>query len=545
MTKYADRVAEQTGATGTGALTLAGAATGGRTFADGFTSGDEITYTVENADRTEWETGTGTYTTGSISRDTISASSNGGALVNFSGGVKTVFATVGADLLTPVKSLVSGVWRNRSITYLPSAMAFGNSIVKQNQVAANGAANQISYNAHLWWARAFSGNPFEWIQTGSATQIGGNASSVLCQGIYGFSGGTSNDITPFFTTVVTPNKPKYLFIQVMENDITAIVSASMTRDQAKANYLSIIQQCVELGTVPIWIGCLPAKTYTLAGHSAEFWGLSSYVESLQSIYATLVYVPMHDVYTNSTLTTPQPVSAGIYANYVDASVHPYAVAPKLGSRIAEVMAIYGVVGFGLIPGPGDARYMGGNAFTAGTAGTASAPVTGSVVNNLTVSSSTTTQTIAASVVDRNNRQALKIDMTAGTATGIQAAWSVYGAAGGYTTGFSVGDLVQFVVEVEFDEAVSLVGIRDLSAYLQFVGSTGDPYIFKKANGDTFDTVTIPVGKKMVLTTPLTSVPSGTTGLRPFFVCFASNNAASVVNRAYVTKYAVVNWSKTN
>lgn len=105
--KYADRVAETTGTSGTGALILGGAAVGGRTFAEGFTSGDEVTYTVENAARTQWETGTGTYTTGSISRDTVSASSNGGAKVDFGSGPKTVFATAGAALLNPVQALVS------------------------------------------------------------------------------------------------------------------------------------------------------------------------------------------------------------------------------------------------------------------------------------------------------------------------------------------------------------------------------------------------------------------------------------------------------
>ena len=106
MVKYADRVAETTGTSGTGALSLGGAAVGGRTFAEGFTSGDEVTYTVENAARTQWETGIWTYTTGSISRDTVSASSNGGALVDFGSGTKTVFATAGDALLNPVQALV-------------------------------------------------------------------------------------------------------------------------------------------------------------------------------------------------------------------------------------------------------------------------------------------------------------------------------------------------------------------------------------------------------------------------------------------------------
>jgi len=433
----------------------------------------------------------------------------------------------------------------QSIWGLPKVMAFGNSIPKQNQIGANAVANNVTYNAHLWWALAFAGQPFQWTQTGGSQQIGGSASSLLCQGIYGYSGATSSDVLPFFAQVVTANAPQYCFMQIMENDVTAIVSGSITRTQAKANYLSMIQQALAGGTIPIWIGCLPSKLYTLTTHAAEYWALTDYVESLQYVYPGMIYVPVHDLYIDSTQTTPLPLTAGIYANYVDASVHPQAVAPLLGQRIADVLLARGLNGFGLVPGPGDARYVGGNSFTSGTAGTASAPVTGQVVNNLNISSSTTTQTVAVSVVDRKNKQAQKIDMTAGTATGVQAAWTMYGNAGGFTTGFSVGDLVQSFVEIEFDAAVNLVGLRDLTSYLNFVGGSNDAYMFKKASGDVFDTITIPTGRKMLIATPITAVPASTTGLRPFFQCFASSGSASIINRAYITKFAVVNWSNRN
>lgn len=91
----ADRVKETSTTTGTGTLSLAGAATGFQGFVAGAGDGAEVYYCI--AGGSEWETGIGTVTDASpdtLSRDTVLASSNAGSLVNFSAGTKDVFLTV-------------------------------------------------------------------------------------------------------------------------------------------------------------------------------------------------------------------------------------------------------------------------------------------------------------------------------------------------------------------------------------------------------------------------------------------------------------------
>lgn len=87
----ADRVKETSTTTGTGTLTLGGAATGYQTFSAAIGSGNTCYYaiTLDSA----WEVGIGTVGTGTLTRDTILASSNSGAAVSFGAGTKDVFAT--------------------------------------------------------------------------------------------------------------------------------------------------------------------------------------------------------------------------------------------------------------------------------------------------------------------------------------------------------------------------------------------------------------------------------------------------------------------
>lgn len=92
-----DRAKETTTSTGTGNVTLAGAASGFIAFSSipGILSGDVVAYAIVGA--TEWEVGIGSWRTGSIlNRDRVLTSSNAGALVNFSAGTKDVFNTLPA-----------------------------------------------------------------------------------------------------------------------------------------------------------------------------------------------------------------------------------------------------------------------------------------------------------------------------------------------------------------------------------------------------------------------------------------------------------------
>jgi hypothetical protein len=92
----ADRIKETTTSTGTGTVTLAGAATGFQSFA-AVGDGNTTYYTI--AGGSEWEVGVGTYTSSgtTLSRDVILESSNSGSAVNFSAGTKDVFVTYPAE----------------------------------------------------------------------------------------------------------------------------------------------------------------------------------------------------------------------------------------------------------------------------------------------------------------------------------------------------------------------------------------------------------------------------------------------------------------
>lgn len=90
----ADRVQETTATTGTGTITLAGAATGFQSFSV-IGNGNTTFYTIADQSGSNWEVGIGTYTSAgtTLSRNTVLSSSNSGSLVNFGAGTKNVFVT--------------------------------------------------------------------------------------------------------------------------------------------------------------------------------------------------------------------------------------------------------------------------------------------------------------------------------------------------------------------------------------------------------------------------------------------------------------------
>jgi hypothetical protein len=89
----ADRVRDTTATTGTGTVTLSGTAPTGYQNFSVIGNGNTTYYTI-NSD-TQWEVGVGTYTSSgtTLARNTVLASSNGGALVDFAAGTKDVFVT--------------------------------------------------------------------------------------------------------------------------------------------------------------------------------------------------------------------------------------------------------------------------------------------------------------------------------------------------------------------------------------------------------------------------------------------------------------------
>lgn len=98
---FFDRVkVSVTGTPGTGSITLAGAASGFRTFAGaGVPNGAVVSYVIE--DGTNWEVGHGTYTSSgtSLSRDTVLGSSAGGTTkISATSGALVYISALAADL---------------------------------------------------------------------------------------------------------------------------------------------------------------------------------------------------------------------------------------------------------------------------------------------------------------------------------------------------------------------------------------------------------------------------------------------------------------
>lgn len=99
---FSDRVKETTTTTGTGTYSLDGGVVGFRTFVAGIGTTNTCYYCA--TDGTDWEIGLGTVTDSSpdtLSRDSILASSNAGAAVNWGAGTKTIFNCQPASIILP------------------------------------------------------------------------------------------------------------------------------------------------------------------------------------------------------------------------------------------------------------------------------------------------------------------------------------------------------------------------------------------------------------------------------------------------------------
>ena len=137
----ADRVKDTSTTTGTGNITVSGAApTGYRTFSAVLGAGDTFYYCVQGQTTAEWEVGIGTYTSTNVfARTTVLASSNGGSAVSFSAGTKNAYITLAASKtlqLGPSDTLTAG-----SVPYgTGSALAYTAAGTSGQFLKSNGAS---------------------------------------------------------------------------------------------------------------------------------------------------------------------------------------------------------------------------------------------------------------------------------------------------------------------------------------------------------------------------------------------------------------------
>lgn len=147
MPAFADRVKESTATTGTGTLTLDGAATGFQSFTTAFGNGVSVYYVI--AGGSEWEIGIGTTGAGTLSRDTVLQSSNADALVSFSAGTKDVFcayvadrAVTTSDSATLTNKTISG--SSNTLSNIPNSATTATSANTASAIVARDASGNFT-----------------------------------------------------------------------------------------------------------------------------------------------------------------------------------------------------------------------------------------------------------------------------------------------------------------------------------------------------------------------------------------------------------------
>lgn len=166
-----DRVKETTTTTGTGALTLAGAMTGFRSFSSVSSTNDTMYYGLQAVDGSgnptgDWEVGLGTYSgTNTLTRTTVLDSSNAGSAVSLAAGTKQVWIDIAAV-----------DYKNTS-----RGPAFG-AYATATQSLPDNTATKLTFDteefdtANVFSSSRFTPNVFGYYQLNAGATLGGAAS---------------------------------------------------------------------------------------------------------------------------------------------------------------------------------------------------------------------------------------------------------------------------------------------------------------------------------------------------------------------------------
>lgn len=143
-----DRVKETTATTGTGTITLAGAAVGFQAFSV-IGNGNTTYYTIVDTVNGTWEVGIGTYTASgtTLSRDSVLESSNSGSLVNFAAGSKDVFVAYPAE-----RAVIGGMGyvENAATVSQSSTINAGNNAISAGPVTINSGITVTVPSGSRW-----------------------------------------------------------------------------------------------------------------------------------------------------------------------------------------------------------------------------------------------------------------------------------------------------------------------------------------------------------------------------------------------------------
>ena len=202
-----DRVKETTTTNGTGAVTLAGAVSGFQAFSAVMSVADTCYYVIVSATGTDWETGTGTYSSASVlTRTTVLSSSNSGNAVSFTSGTKDVFMGPVAERVTDIAHGGTG-----ATTAAQARTNLGVSTGTVTSVSGAGTVSGLTLTGTV-------------TSSGSLT-LGGTLSAIpLATGVSGTlpvaNGGTGVTTSTGTTNVVLSNSPT--LVTPFSNSLSAV-----------------------------------------------------------------------------------------------------------------------------------------------------------------------------------------------------------------------------------------------------------------------------------------------------------------------------------
>lgn len=429
----------------------------------------------------------------------------------------------------------------------PTVAACGSSLVAQCQttgaVASPGAC---PYYAHLQVALSFLGNPWQWPPVSASDGVIVTNLS-LRSGMLGYGAGTSAQIDPYYDTYIAPLRPNFCFLEMLDNDTTGTAEAESA---IIARLIARVDSMIAQGTVPIVISGAPSTGINTLGLQTRYWAIHKPIEAALALRPSVIYVPLYELYTDTSQTYgPQPGNSGLTSGWTD-GIHPRRVGVEIGRFIAERIRKQVAIVPMVLPSPGSPQLVNTNNLLFGSAAMGSG-TSGFAPTGFNVSSSLATATVVGSKVVRDGKECWQIDIaTSGAQTGLQTAIAFNQPA--IASGWSIGDYMALMVDIEFDPTVAMAGIRCLQVQLGMTGSstsyptTGGPMLGYASGGDTLGAYIKP-GSRLKYMTPPAPIPNAgadnVTSVRPYFNLLADSGAAAVTCRMWVHSVSILNFSR--
>jgi len=259
----ADRVKETTSTTGTGTVTLLGAATGFQSFSV-VGNANTTYYCIAGQASNEWEVGIGTYTSSgtTLARTTVLASSNSGLAVNFSSGTKDVFVTYpagrsvyadGTTLTATNSSILPATSGGTGISgYAVGDMLYGNTTTTLDKVAPNTTATR-KFLRQTGTGTAGTAPTWDTLASGdipaNAANTSGNANTASAVANTGAVSAAASYFPAFLSANTTSNQALNTATALTFNPSTGALSAtsmvSSSDERKKTNWRDLPEDFIE------------------------------------------------------------------------------------------------------------------------------------------------------------------------------------------------------------------------------------------------------------------------------------------------------------